>query len=56
VVYDGASASLTPGLLRELYGADADEILALPARQPAGGERGPAREEAQDERLAAQAG
>jgi phosphonate transport system ATP-binding protein len=29
VVYDGASADLTPALLRELYGADADEILAL---------------------------
>jgi phosphonate transport system ATP-binding protein len=29
VVYDGASAALTPALLRELYGADADEILAL---------------------------
>lgn len=29
VVYDGASAALTPTLLRELYGAEADEILAL---------------------------
>lgn len=29
VVYDGPSAQLTPALLRELYGADADEILAL---------------------------
>ncbi len=29
VVYDGASAALTPALLRELYGAEADEILAL---------------------------
>lgn len=29
VVYDGPSAALTPALLRELYGADADEILAL---------------------------
>lgn len=29
VVYDGASAALTPQLLRELYGADADEILSL---------------------------
>lgn len=29
VVYDGPSASLTPALLRELYGAEADEILAL---------------------------
>jgi len=30
VVYDGDSSSLTPALLRELYGADADEILSLP--------------------------
>ncbi len=30
VVYDGPSAALTPALLRELYGAEADEILALP--------------------------
>lgn len=30
VVYDGPSAKLTPALLRELYGAEADEILALP--------------------------
>ena len=29
VVYDGPSVALTPTLLRELYGADADEILAL---------------------------
>lgn len=29
IVYDGPSAALTPSLLRELYGADADEILAL---------------------------
>jgi phosphonate transport system ATP-binding protein len=29
IVYDGPSASLTPALLRELYGAEADEILAL---------------------------
>lgn len=29
VVYDGPSAALTPALLRELYGAEADEILAL---------------------------
>ncbi|MHB1122132.1 MAG: phosphonate ABC transporter ATP-binding protein [Ramlibacter sp.] len=29
VVYDGPSSALTPQLLRELYGADADEILAL---------------------------
>ena len=30
VVYDGPSAALTPALLRELYGAEADDILALP--------------------------
>ncbi len=30
VVYDGPSAELTPALLRELYGAEADEILAMP--------------------------
>ncbi|MEI8168586.1 MAG: phosphonate ABC transporter ATP-binding protein [Rhodoferax sp.] len=29
VVYDGPSVALTPMLLRELYGADADEILSL---------------------------
>ena len=29
VVYDGPSKALTPALLRELYGAEADEILAL---------------------------
>ncbi|NKE67989.1 phosphonate ABC transporter ATP-binding protein [Ramlibacter sp. RBP-2] len=29
VVYDGPSSALTPQLLRELYGADADEILSL---------------------------
>jgi len=29
VVYDGPSAQLTPALLRELYGAEADEILSL---------------------------
>jgi len=43
VVYDGPSAQLTPALLRDLYGAEADEILALgdhitslqePARTP----------------------
>jgi phosphonate transport system ATP-binding protein len=28
VVYDGPSAELSPALLRDLYGADADEILA----------------------------
>jgi phosphonate transport system ATP-binding protein len=30
VVYDGPSSELTPALLRELYGAEADEILAMP--------------------------
>ena len=29
VVYDGPSTGLTPEVLRELYGAEADEILAL---------------------------
>ena len=29
VVYDGASSGLTPALLRDLYGAEADDILAL---------------------------
>lgn len=29
IVYDGPSSALTPALLRELYGADADGILAL---------------------------
>jgi phosphonate transport system ATP-binding protein len=29
VVYDGPSSALTPQLLRELYGAEADEILSL---------------------------
>ena len=29
VVYDGPSVALTPMLLRELYGAEADDILAL---------------------------
>ena len=29
VVYDGPSAGLTPAVLRNLYGAEADEILAL---------------------------
>ena len=31
VVYDGASSALTPTLLRELYGADAEEVLRPPA-------------------------
>jgi phosphonate transport system ATP-binding protein len=43
VVYDGPSAALTPALLRELYGVQADEILGAslplavvpaPAQQP----------------------
>jgi phosphonate transport system ATP-binding protein len=29
VVFDGPSTSLTPALLRELYGAEADEILSI---------------------------
>lgn len=29
VVYDGASIGLTPAVLRDLYGADADDILSL---------------------------
>jgi len=41
VVFDGASVSLTPALLRELYGAEADEIFshADPISPPSGGER-----------------
>jgi phosphonate transport system ATP-binding protein len=42
VVYDGPSANLTPALLRELYGMEADEFLSggellpsSPAQQPA---------------------
>jgi phosphonate transport system ATP-binding protein len=30
VVYDGPSADLSPALLRDLYGAEADEILSMP--------------------------
>jgi phosphonate transport system ATP-binding protein len=29
VVYDGPSTALTPELLRDLYGAEADDILSL---------------------------
>jgi phosphonate transport system ATP-binding protein len=29
IVYDGPSVALTPALLRDLYGAEADEILSL---------------------------
>jgi phosphonate transport system ATP-binding protein len=39
VVYDGPSADLSPALLRELYGAEADEILSLPDRISTLGER-----------------
>lgn len=35
VVFDGPAAALTPVLLRELYGADAEELLG--ARSPEGG-------------------
>src|SRR5262249_31164344 len=44
VVFDGSSEKLTPALLRELYGAEADEILAIPdhismlGRRPLAGE------------------
>jgi len=42
VVYDGPSASLTPALLRDLYGTEADEILSLPDHiSMLGGERKP---------------
>jgi phosphonate transport system ATP-binding protein len=39
VVYDGPSADLHPALLRELYGAEADEILSAPDQVPASGSR-----------------
>jgi phosphonate transport system ATP-binding protein len=39
VVYDGPSAELNPSLLRELYGAEADEILAPTEPVPAHGPR-----------------
>jgi phosphonate transport system ATP-binding protein len=35
VVYDGASAALTPDLLRTLYGAEVQELLADPGREAA---------------------
>jgi phosphonate transport system ATP-binding protein len=36
VVFDGLSSTLTPALLRELYGVQVDELLApAPAREPA---------------------
>jgi phosphonate transport system ATP-binding protein len=52
VVYDGPSANLTPALLRDLYGADADEILSLPDHISV---LEPERPAAQQVRLAAQA-
>lgn len=55
VVYDGPSAKLTPALLRDLYGAEADEILALPDHLSSPGEH-PASRAAEPARLAAQAG
>ena len=55
VVYDGPSASLTPALLRELYGAEADEILALPDHISMLGEREQGRPAAAVAQLAAQA-
>ena len=39
VVYDGPSANLTAALLRELYGAEAEEILSLPDHISMLGER-----------------
>jgi phosphonate transport system ATP-binding protein len=39
VVFDGPSSELTPALLRELYGAEADDILALPDHISALGDR-----------------
>jgi len=55
VVYDGPSTKLTPALLRELYGADADEILALPDHISSLEER-PASRPIEPAKLAAQAG
>jgi phosphonate transport system ATP-binding protein len=47
IVYDGSSDALTPMLLRQLYGAEADEILTLPdhistLNDRPGGQRAPA--------------
>lgn len=53
VVYDGPSTQLTPALLRDLYGAEADEILSLPDHISV--LQQPARHAAADSRLAAQA-
>lgn len=36
LVYDGPSSALTPALLRELYGAEAEELLPLPSHAAAG--------------------
>ncbi|MBV9190127.1 MAG: phosphonate ABC transporter ATP-binding protein, partial [Betaproteobacteria bacterium] len=55
VVYDGPSANLTSGLLRELYGAEADEILALPDHISVLGERKEEPVRASELALAAQA-
>ena len=41
VVYDGASAALTPALLRELYGAEADEVMAPATPGPAASQTTP---------------
>jgi len=55
VVYDGPSEQLTPGLLRQLYGAEADEILALPDHISLLDERNEDRRPPVPARLAAQA-
>lgn len=55
VVFDGPSASLTPALLRELYGAEADEILALPDHIASLGPRTEPRRAGRVSDLAAQA-
>jgi phosphonate transport system ATP-binding protein len=55
VVYDGPSANLTPALLRELYGAEADEILKVADHNSAPQEREDVRRPAEVVRLAAQA-
>lgn len=55
VVYDGPSAKLTPALLRDLYGAEADEILALPDHISTLGKRDEGRRASEVSRVAAQA-
>lgn len=55
VVFDGPSADLTPALLRELYGAEADEILALPDHIAALDDRDRTRRPGKVSQLAAQA-